>query len=84
MIHCLFSCRWAEDSSLVEECVSSCSYTNWAMNEPNGLENSNCMYMDSYDGTWWDYSCDYPDYAVCSKPIASTSAAAAAHNITAA
>ena len=69
-------CRWAEDGSLVDD---GGSYTNWREGEgqPNG--DGDCMYMYYIDGTWYDTSCDFNEYAVCSKPIAS--AAATGHNI---
>ena len=70
-------CRWVEDGSLVDD---GSSYTNWQQSQPNG--NGDCMVMFSSDGTWDDYDCGYPGlYAVCSKPIASTANATAAHNI---
>ena len=68
-------CRWEDDGSLVDD---GGSYTNWREGQPNG--DGDCMYMYYIDGTWFDTFCDYLNYAVCSKPIASASAAA--HNIT--
>ena len=74
-------CRWTEDGSLVDD--GSGSYTNWREGQPTGEEDWNCMVMDPVDGTWGDYDCDDDSGpAVCSKPIASAAAAAAAHNIT--
>merc|ERR1712117_186431 len=72
--------RWVEDGSLVDD--GSGSFTNWyePTDQPNGGESQNCMWMSSYnDGRWYDTDCDNTFYAVCSKPIASS--AAAAHNI---
>ena len=60
------------------------SFKNWLEGEPSGvLDSEDCMYMYSPyeypysdDGEWGDYPCDYTGPAVCSKPIASSAAAA--------
>ena len=66
-----------EDGSLVEG--DGGSFTNWGEDEPDDGESENCMGMYWSDGTWYDINCEYPYDAVCSKPIASATAAAAAH-----
>ena len=56
------------------------SFTNWTPGRPYEDEGWNCMMMSPFDGTWYDYPCDNGNYAVCSKPTASATAAARAHN----
>ena len=66
----LFLIRWVEDDSLVDE---EGSFTNWYLDQPNGGEAWDCMFMDNFDGTWYDWDCSrpFPD-AVCSIHIPSS------------
>ena len=53
--------KWSDDTAA--------DYFKWANNEPNGLEDEECVEMYPWDGTWNDVDCNENRGFVCKKHI---------------
>ncbi|XP_033728805.1 C-type lectin domain family 17, member A-like isoform X2 [Pecten maximus] len=71
---------WIDATDMVMEGVwqwastlETLSYFNWAPNEPNGIDNEDCIIVKQDDGMWNDLACFNRRYFVCERKNIPTS-----------